>query len=79
MGALGPGSQRWLPLADVSVLDVIEAVEGQTDVARCVLEDRACSGGGHCALHVPWSRARAQLLDELATTPLAAVSPRSRR
>lgn len=61
-------------LADVSVLDVIEAVEGETDAGRCVLEDRPCAGGDHCALHVPWARARTQLLDELATTPLASVA-----
>jgi Rrf2 family protein len=66
-------------LSDVSVLDVIEAVEGRTDVAQCVLEDRACSRGGHCALHVPWSRARTQLLEELATTPLASVDAKGRR
>lgn len=66
-------------LSEVSVLDVIEAVEGQTDVGRCVLEDRPCSGGGHCALHDPWARARTQLLDELGATPLASVSPGTRR
>ena len=66
-------------LDDVSVLEVIEAVEGTTDAARCVLEDRACAKGGHCALHVPWSRARTQLLVELADTPLAAITPRTRR
>ncbi|MBK9177987.1 MAG: Rrf2 family transcriptional regulator [Acidimicrobiales bacterium] len=58
----------------VSVLDVIEAVEGPTDAGRCVLEDRACSGAGPCALHVPWSRARAQLLGELAGTPLSSLA-----
>ena len=65
-------------LDDVSVLQVIEAVEGTTDTGRCVLEDRACARGGHCALHVPWSKARTQLLGELADTPLAAIagSPR---
>lgn len=66
-------------LAEVSVLEVIEAVEGSTDTARCVLEDRACNRGGHCALHVPWSRARTQLLGELADTPLASITTRSRR
>ena len=58
----------------VSVLDVIEAVEGTTDTGRCVLEDRACSRDAHCALHVPWSRARTQLLGELAETPLASLT-----
>ena len=65
-------------LGDVSVLDVIEAVEGTTDSARCVLEDRACTTGGHCALHVPWSRARTQLLGELADTPMATITTRTR-
>ena len=66
-------------LDDVSVLEVIEAVEGPTDTARCVLEDRACSRGGHCALHIPWSRARTGLLGELADTPLAALTTSRRR
>lgn len=60
-------------LEDVSVLDVIEAVEGPTDTGRCVLEDRPCAGGGTCALHVPWSQARGQLLTELAGTPLSSL------
>jgi Rrf2 family protein len=61
-------------LDDVSVLDVIEAVEGQTDVARCVLEDRACGGGDHCALHDAWARARGHLLRDLAATPLSSIA-----
>lgn len=60
-------------LATVSVLDVIEAVEGPTDTTRCVLEDRACMGGGPCALHAPWARARSQLLGELGGTSLAVL------
>ena len=57
--------------ARLSVLDVIEAVEGPTVTGRCVLVDRPCSDGGHCALHQPWGRARAGLLDELGRTTLA--------
>lgn len=60
-------------LARVSVLEVIEAVEGPTDASRCVLEDRLCAGGGPCALHQPWSKARTLLLAELGATPLAAL------
>lgn len=59
--------------ATVSVLDVIEAVEGPTDTGKCVLEDRPCAGAAICALHRPWSAARAQLLDELGSTPLASL------
>lgn len=61
-------------LDDVSVLDVVEAVEGQTDVARCVLEDRACAGGARCALHDAWAQARGRLLVDLAETPLSTIT-----
>ena len=61
-------------LDDLSVLAVIEALEGPTDTGRCVLEDRGCDAGGTCALHTPWMRARAQLLSQLAATPVAAAS-----
>jgi Rrf2 family protein len=78
----GPtGGYRLAGAEDVSVLDVIEAVEGPTDTGRCVLEDRACAGGRHggaagpapCALHGPWSEARQQLLATLAATTLSTL------
>jgi len=58
--------------AAVSVLEVIEAIEGRTDSGQCVLEDRPC-GGATCALHHPWSIARERLLGELAATPLSSL------
>jgi Rrf2 family protein len=64
-----------IDLDSVSVLDVIESVEGPTDSGRCVLEDRPCTGAAQCALHQPWSRARSQLLSELALTPLSSLAP----
>ena len=60
--------------SDVSVLDVIEAVEGRTDTERCVLEDRACAGAEHCALHRQWSSARAHLLADLGGTSIASLT-----
>jgi Rrf2 family protein len=61
-------------LGSVSVLAVIEAIEGPTDSGRCVLVDRPCDERGPCALHVPWLRARSQLLRELDTTSVADAS-----
>jgi Rrf2 family transcriptional regulator, iron-sulfur cluster assembly transcription factor len=71
------GYSTAVDLARVSLLDVIEAVEGTTDTGRCVLEDRPCGGGALCALHVPWSTARTHLLDELAAVPVARLVPPS--
>ncbi len=64
--AVDPGS--------VSVLAVIEAIEGPTDSGRCVLAERPCDSSGTCALHVPWLRARAELLRELDGTSVAEAS-----
>lgn len=62
-------------LRDVSVLQVVEAIEGPTISGRCVLADRPCDDDGPCALHGPWLRARAQLLDQLDAVSVASVAP----
>ncbi len=61
-------------LDDVSVLAVIETIEGPTDSGRCVLEDRPCDEVGTCALHVPWLRARTQLRGQLDAMSVAEAS-----
>jgi Rrf2 family protein len=60
-------------LDDVSVLEVIEAVDGPTDLGRCVVADRPCDSGVPCALHVAWTRARQELVGVLAATSLSHV------
>lgn len=59
--------------ATISLLDIIEAIEGPTDRGQCVLEDRPCSRAAQCALHQPWSRAREQLTEELSRSTLASL------
>ncbi len=65
------GYSLTVDLADVSVLAVIEAIEGPTETGLCVLADRPCDETGSCALHVPWQRARDGLLRELAAVSVA--------
>ena len=60
-------------LDQLSVLDVMEAVEGPTDTGHCVLEDRRCASTDPCALHGPWSTARQALVDTLAGLSLSSV------
>ena len=59
-------------LAEVSVLAVIEAVEGPTDTGQCVLVNRPCDEAGKCALHDAWVAARSELLGELGRRPVSA-------
>lgn len=61
-------------LADVSVLQVIEAIDGATDRGRCVVADRECGGGEPCSLHVAWGQAREELMASLRSTPLSVVA-----
>ena len=49
----------------VTLLHLIEAVEGPLVDGRCVLEDQACDAEHPCALHVMWSSARAALMRSL--------------
>ncbi len=77
----GPtGGYRLVGAIDaVSILDVIEAVDGATDNGRCVVADRPCDARNRCALHDAWSQGRADLMASLQATPVTALAPRARR
>lgn len=55
-------------LKAVSLLDVIEAVEGPATEGRCVLRGTLCRSAEECELHEPWEQAREALLSQLAQT-----------
>lgn len=54
--------------AELSVLDIIEAVDGPTATGDCVVEDRPCRPDDGCPLHEAWSASRAVLLSTLGAT-----------
>lgn len=62
------------PAADISLLEVIEAAEGDPASTECVLRGGPCRWDGICAMHVPWSRAQQAMLDQLGATSLADVA-----
>lgn len=64
------------PIVDVgrlSVLQVVEEVDGPTESGRCVVAEQQCDAGQPCALHVSWGRARSELVASLAALTLADV------
>lgn len=77
----GPRGGYWATLDPgvVSVLDVIEAVEGPTDTGKCVLQNRPCNDQGICSLHVAWSKARADLLVRLSSISLSSLASETAR
>ena len=60
------GYRLLVSLDDVSVLEVIEVIEGRIEDQGCVQRGIPCPESDLCALHVPWQKARDAMLDELA-------------
>ena len=68
------GYSATVPLDAVSVLDVIEAIDGPTDHGQCVVADGPCGRAPHCALHTAWARARDELVTQLAAQSMASLA-----
>jgi Rrf2 family transcriptional regulator, iron-sulfur cluster assembly transcription factor len=68
------GYESVVALGDLSVLEVVEEVDGPTDNGRCVVADRRCAADEPCVLHVAWARARLELRASLADLTLAALA-----
>lgn len=72
----GPGGGYVLARApaEISLLEVITAVEGRLGSEQCVLRGGPCRWDDACAVHVPWWRAQQALRDELARTSFQDVA-----
>lgn len=68
------GYSLLVPLEDIDLMSVIEAVEGVTDTGQCVLADQACGSSLPCALHQAWQRARSVLTEQLAAMSVATLT-----
>ena len=70
---LGPhgGYKLLVPLEEISVVALIEAMEGPTDNGTCVLTGEVCPRDRLCALHGAWQHARDVLVRELDQMTLA--------
>jgi Rrf2 family transcriptional regulator, iron-sulfur cluster assembly transcription factor len=60
-------------LDTLTVLEVVELIDGPTDTGQCVVSERMCNADEPCVLHVAWARARTELRSSLAGLTLAAV------
>ncbi len=62
------------PPASISLLDVIEAVEGNSRRQACVLRGGPCGRDGYCAVHAVFFAAQEALLEHFERTSLAEVA-----
>lgn len=64
------GYRLLVSLKDVSVLEVVEAIEDRIEDQGCVQRGIPCPEFDLCALHVPWQKAREAMLTELASATI---------
>ena len=70
LGRTGGYRLRRPPRA-VTLLELVEAIEGPSRSGRCVLRQRACDPRHACAIHPVWASAQSGLIGVLETTTLA--------
>ena len=57
--------------ASISVMAVMDAVEGRLDLGHCTLRGVECPATGVCALHVPWEKGAGAMRASLETLTLS--------
>lgn len=60
--------------ATLTLLAIIEAVEGPSRSDQCVLENRSCGAPGPCLMHSAWSTAQSAFIEVLAATTIVDVA-----
>lgn len=50
---------------DITVLDVLEAIEGKLALNICVSDKKKCSFSKHCPSHILWMNVQARVVDTL--------------
>lgn len=58
------------PASDISMLEIVEAIEGPIAINRCTATPMQCDKVDHCSVHPVWQQAQDYLLDLLNTTSL---------
>jgi Rrf2 family protein len=64
----GGGVTLARPASDISLLAVIEALEGPVRLNRCLIEPQACPQNDACPVHGIWAKAQAELTALLDVT-----------
>jgi Rrf2 family protein len=58
----------------ISVLDVVEAIDGPLALNECTLNPSICPMGSDCQLHALWCEAQSELVKKLKNTTFASVA-----
>ncbi len=62
---------------DISVANIVEAVDGRLHFDRCVLGFDECSGENPCAMHPFWEKNKVSIMDMLEKTTLQSLTEKN--
>ena len=62
------------PGEDISLLDIVETIDGPILLNECVSDPSMCPLGENCAVHKVWCEAQADLVDRLSQTNVAKLT-----
>ncbi len=60
---------------EISLLEVVEAIDGPIMLNECVFDSNACVFGGNCPVQDVWCNAQETLVKTLRGTSFAALTP----
>ena len=67
----GGGLQFALPCSQVTIADVVKAIDGQRALQNCIFGLQSCNGDRGCPMHSMWGPIRAQIISFLENTTVA--------
>lgn len=59
--------------SEITLLEVVEAIDGPIALNECVNDPKACPFGEKCKVHEIWCNAQADLINKLAGTNFASL------
>lgn len=66
------------PIGEISLSQVIEAVEGATVMGNCILGHTKCKEDQRCVMHESWIEARTSMINTLSNTTLHDLKERKK-
>jgi len=74
----GGGFALAVPAASVSLLDVVETIEGPVRLNQCIEEGDSCSMKSWCPAHQVWAEAQAAIVNVLGAASMASLAEQAK-